>query len=391
MTANGMNSGRYTFTISYNGNIVSSRFPSYSFDGVAKSNFFDYTGVYFTSVNYQIHYDLLPQTAISLLSPYDGMENVRIASDETVRFWNTDTDVLVTSLYNYKGGEVCDPVPIRLEWNDDTNGTYTVKISEYRDLDDAWVFTTSDHFYDVYNLKAGTRYYWKVENGETASRTYTFVTEAGYPRYILSDNISNFRDIGGHQTTDGHTVKQGLAFRLSNFDSASAADKQFILNYLGIKSELDLRGEITKSPLGDTVTPYPISIKWYSGIFAEGESEPLRRAIAVFAKEENYPIGYHCAIGRDRTGTITILLLGLLGVDEDTILKDYVISKNSITGNNDGLAAASFYDNYKSLINGLNTYGKRNDTFQNKVENYLLSIGVTAEEIASIKNIFLEK
>ncbi len=387
-TAAGVNSGKYMISLSYVPSIENNGF-FYSLNGEQKNDFYAYTGDFYT-VELQVKYT--EQTSdIQLVSPYDGETNLRIASAEIVKFWDNDADTVVTSLYEYQTGESCAPVPVRLTWTDKSaSDSYTVSVSETDDFQNAWRYTTSETSLDVYSLKAGQRYFWKVESNGKTSATFAFVTEGGYPRYILTEKISNFRDIGGHQTTDGHTVKQGLAFRLSNFDGASAADKQFILNYLGIKSELDLRGEIVKSPLGDTVTPYPISIKWYSGIFAEGESEPLRRAIAVFAKEENYPIGYHCAIGRDRTGTVSILLLGLLGVDEDTILKEYMVSKNSVSGNGDNLTPQALHDNFKSLVNGLDKYGKRDDTFQVKVENYLLSIGITEEEIASIKNIFLE-
>ena len=390
MTASGVNSGRYRFTLSYNGDVSSSRFPSYTLDGVEKSNFFDFSGEYFAFANKAIYYDHLPAMDISLQAPYDGMENIRIASDEVVRLWNTDSDILITYLYDYALGELCDPKPVRLEWTSKLSGAYTVKVSEQKDLSSAWTFETENEYFDVYNLKAGTRYYWRVECGDIVSKTYTFVTEAGYPRYILSDKVSNFRDIGGHLTLDGKRVKQGIAFRFSNFDSVSEADKVFINSCLGIRTELDLRGQNSTSPLGSGVQAIPVSIQWYGGIFNDGQSEPLRQAISVFANEENYPIGYHCAIGRDRTGTVTILILGLLGVDEDTILKEFMISKISVSGGGDLVSARTLHANYMALINGLNNFGEPEDSFKDRVETYLLSIGITEEEIESIRSNLLE-
>lgn len=35
---------------------------------------------------------------------------------------------------------------------------------------------------------------------------------------------------------------------------------------------------------------------------------------------------YHCTAGKDRTGMMTALLLGLLGVPDDTIVDDFVLS-----------------------------------------------------------------
>ena len=42
-------------------------------------------------------------------------------------------------------------------------------------------------------------------------------------------------------------------------------------------------------------------------------------------------VAYHCAVGKDRTGLLTALLLGALGVDEDTIVADYARSSLAIT------------------------------------------------------------
>ena len=387
--ADGVNEGIFKYSFSYNKNVSSSRFPAYSLDGVERSDFYAYDSSFYSSRVF-VYYDTLPDMDIDLLSPFDGEEDIRIASDEIVRFWDTDTDILVTDIYDYKLGELCDPKPVTLEWRSDIIGAFTVKVSEHEDLHDAWTFATKDEYIEVYNLKAGTRYYWRVENGETVSKTYTFVTEERYPRYILSNKVSNFRDIGGYVTLDGKRVKQGVAFRFSNFDSVSEADKIFINAFLGIRTELDLRGTNSISPLGSGVQAIPVSIQWYGGIFAEAQSEPLRKAIAVFADEANYPIGYHCAIGRDRTGTVTILLLGLVGVDEDTILKEYMVSKLSVSGGGDGVAAKTLYANYLGLINGLNNFGEPDDSLQDKIEVYLLSIGITEDEIASIRSNLLE-
>ena len=374
VTEDGMLSGLYEVSLSYS-------------DGETTAFAFNGT-IYRTSLSIIYREQ---QSDIILTSPRDGEANIRIASDETVRLWHTDNDILISDIYDYKRGEVCDPKPVKLQWNDSQKGaTYTVSVSESIDFTDAWVFSVEGNSLDVYSLKSGTRYYWKVERDCCVSETLTFVTEGGYPRFILSDKVSNFRDLGGYTTVDGKTVKQGLAFRSSHLDNPNSADIDFITNYLGVNSELDLRGEITTTMLGEGVNTYSIGIKSYNGLIEDDWKEPWRQAISVFANEENYPIAYHCAIGRDRTGTMTILILGVIGVDEDTILKDYIISKNSAIGGADGVTSARLYQNYKHTINLLKKFGDMDSTFSECVEAYMLSIGVTAEEIASIRSIWLE-
>ena len=390
-TADGVNSGGFEIKLSYLSNVTSDRFPSYKLDDEERSDFFAYKGEFYTAGVNIVYRE--QSSNILLIAPFDGQTNLRIASEEIVKFWDTDSDTLISKLYNYKLGEHCDPVPVQLEWSGSSNeATYTVSVAETIDFKNAWTYKTTETKLDVYNLMAGQQYFWKVESNGDSSATFTFVTESEYPRYILTDKVSNFRDLGGKTTLDGKTVKQGLAFRLSNFDSVNESDIYTIVNQLGIKTELDFRSnDLTPSTLGDSVTAKRISIKWYAGIFSEGESEPLRQAITVFAYEENYPIGYHCAIGRDRTGTVSILLLGLLGVDEDIILKEFMVSKLSVSGGGDGVSAPTLYNNYASLINNLKSrHGGSGVTFQKTVENYLLSIGVTEQEIANIRDILLE-
>ena len=186
-------------------------------------------------------------------------------------------------------------------------------------------------------------------------------------------------------------MKQGVAFRLSKFDDATENDKDFINLCLGILTELDLSGGDASSPLGDYVQVFPISVQWYAGIFEKGESEPIRQAISVFADARNYPLGYHCAVGRDRTGTVTILILGLLGVDEETILKDYMLSKLSVSGDLDSASARTLYNNFTSLTSGIAAFASPDATFKEQVEAYLLSIGVTEAQIESIRSNLLEE
>lgn len=391
VTADGVNSMRYSYTLSYVANVNAERFPTYTLGGEARSDFFAYDGTFFTVEDCLLRYADLADAYISLLSPADGSENVRTASDEVIRFWDTDADVLITPLYEYHKGELCDPVPVRLVWDAADNGEYTVLVAETPDFKEAREFYTTDEFYDLYSLKAGTRYYWRVALAGVSSPTYTFVTEDGYPRCIHAEGISNFRDIGGYITTDGKKVKQGVAFRLSKFDGATENDKDFINLCLNILTELDLSGGDATSPLGDYVQVFPISVQWYAGIFEEGESEPIREAISVFADARNYPLGYHCAVGRDRTGTVTILILGLLGVDEETILKDYMLSKLSVSGDLDNASARTLYSNFTSLTNGLAAFAAPASTFKEQVEAYLLSIGVTETQIESIRTHLLEE
>ncbi|MCH6573488.1 MAG: tyrosine-protein phosphatase, partial [Proteobacteria bacterium] len=52
----------------------------------------------------------------------------------------------------------------------------------------------------------------------------------------------------------------------------------------------------------------------------------IRRTLATLAEPGARPAMYHCAGGKDRTGIISALLLGIAGVPEDIIAEDYALS-----------------------------------------------------------------
>mgnify|MGYP003311150284 CR=1 FL=1 len=74
------------------------------------------------------------------------------------------------------------------------------------------------------------------------------------------------------------------------------------------------------------------------------------------------------------------MLEALLGVDEISLMKEYQLS-----GICHGDVLSDQMSEFIGRIKALN-----GDSLQDKVEGYLLSIGVTAEEIENIRNIFLE-
>ena len=49
---------------------------------------------------------------------------------------------------------------------------------------------------------------------------------------------------------------------------------------------------------------------------------PIAASLRLFADAENFPILVHCVHGKDRTGLIAMLLLGLLDVDKQACSPD---------------------------------------------------------------------
>ena len=53
----------------------------------------------------------------------------------------------------------------------------------------------------------------------------------------------------------------------------------------------------------------------------------LAEAVRIVVAADNAPVVFHCAAGKDRTGILAALLLGLIGVDDAMIIDDYALSQ----------------------------------------------------------------
>ncbi|MBP5248471.1 MAG: tyrosine-protein phosphatase [Lachnospiraceae bacterium] len=313
----------------------------------------------------------------------DGYENVNKYATGT-KEWSIPEPVKHTwTITSRKKG---DPV------------SFEMKLSESPDMADAKIFTVTEPFCDVYNLKIGTKYYWTVtakfsDGSEATSRVTEYITADTAPRVLYIDGVTNCRDLGGWRTFEGQRVRQGMIIRTARYnddgkESLNITEKGIdtMVNTLGVKTELDLRrDEIrTESALGAGVNYINIPMAGTVVSKIRDYDEKLRQVIGVFAVEENYPIAVHCSIGTDRTGLVCFLINSLLGVQENDLYLDYVFSN---FGHISSLRKASeIKEQYLRVINGF-----PGRTLPDRTEKYLLEIGVTQEEIDAIRNILLEE
>ncbi len=242
-------------------------------------------------------------------------------------------------------------------------------------------------------LKTNTRYYFRItltlSNGVTTGTHGSFKT-ADTPRILSIDGVPNVRDIGGWKTADGKVIRQGLLFRGGEMDGAVKEEYKItqtgidqMIHILKVRTELDLRESSAVASntgaLGDVVKLVNYHTPSYSNIFKENGKAAVGRVFSVLAKEQAYPIYLHDTYGMDQTGTVCYLLEALLGVSEEDLMRDYRISILCHGGlHNTDMNA--FVEQFNKLP------GK---TPQDKAEGFLKEAGVTAEEIAAIREIFL--
>jgi protein-tyrosine phosphatase len=196
------------------------------------------------------------------------------------------------------------------------------------------------------------------------------------------DGLVNVRDLGGWVTADGKTVKQGLLYRGSEIDGIFeekfklTAEGLEQMKALGIKTDFDLRHEGENVLEGEHI--YYNAIQ-YEGAFSEKGREAVRKLFADLAEPANYPAYLHCTYGADRTGTMCYLLLGLLGVEDADLKRDY-----ELTAMYYGYVSPEQMGVFIQKINEL-----PGENTQAKVECFLKSAGVTESQMESIRQIFL--
>ncbi|MFD6352361.1 tyrosine-protein phosphatase [Nocardia tengchongensis] len=180
---------------------------------------------------------------------------------------------------------------------------------------------------------------------------------------------TNFRDIGGYRTSDGHTVRTGVAFRSNGLDGLTDADLAK-LTAAGVTLDVDLRNGSERSSAPDRVptgAQYKVAdvVSFDSGVsFHEFPVITLGRAVidglvngsSDLKMSIQYPFMvdfhgsdvafgtllrsiagnssgatvYHCTSGKDRTGWATATLLTLLGVPRDVVNADFLASNTQL-------------------------------------------------------------
>ena len=171
-----------------------------------------------------------------------------------------------------------------------------------------------------------------------------------FERTIPFDGCFNFRDLGGYPTGHGRAIRARRLFRADGPHALTDADGA-MLRSLGVTTILDLRttteaeerGHFSTAIAGSVTYPLPMTdvlpdvdelVSWtdprvvatrYHEMLVAGH-ESISEALAILTDPEAYPAMLHCSAGKDRTGILSALILGLLGVPDEVIVVDYTLS-----------------------------------------------------------------
>lgn len=214
--------------------------------------------------------------------------------------------------------------------------------------------------YTITNLTPGCTYTYSMTDGR-GERVEGKFKAVGQVRMVSIQDAWNYRDLGGWTGLDGATIKYGKLFRggsLNGTFEGSEVDYQNAdynrytfhgqedIDHLGIRAELDLRGDPTLIPgqWGKEQNAHSVSLlqtKLKDATFFRimsdfGLSYPFQRSsiiqdVAWIIQElqEKRPVAFHCRSGADRTGAVSLLIEGLLGVSEGDAARDYELTSLS--------------------------------------------------------------
>jgi protein-tyrosine phosphatase len=171
-------------------------------------------------------------------------------------------------------------------------------------------------------------------------------------------NAYNVRDLGGYAGSGGRVTRWQRFLRADDLHDLTEPEVEFLIEY-GVRTVVDLRsaGEVHDRPdpfvhheqvayyhlpLGPDQpldqsdfmkNPSPTLLQdFYVGMLRDSPE----RIGAVFARLAAAADGgtlFHCAAGKDRTGIVSMLLLGMAGARDSDIVSNYTCSYEHIMEN----------------------------------------------------------
>ena len=174
----------------------------------------------------------------------------------------------------------------------------------------------------------------------------------------------NFRDLGGWRTDDGASVKWGRLFRADSVHLMTEGDVLRARDQLRIRTVVDLRND-DEIAIGGIGTLAEAAERVHAPLSSRRGLSPIDAAAAVtniatvadrspetlasgylltlersadlitdvvrrFASDGALPGVFFCAAGKDRTGVMSAVVLGAIGVRDSDIVEDYFLTADAI-------------------------------------------------------------
>jgi protein-tyrosine phosphatase len=175
------------------------------------------------------------------------------------------------------------------------------------------------------------------------------------PRHIAIEGTHNIRDLGGYVTARGTMIPPRRFLRADCLHRLGVGGTDRLISE-GLSSVIDLRTkdevatapsffaglagvEYINLPLFDDLSPtalatvdtqhaHPLVPFYISALDTRGAA--VCEILTHIARVQEGAVLFNCTAGKDRTGIIAALLLGLAGVSDEDIIDDYVLTEQMI-------------------------------------------------------------
>lgn len=260
--------------------------------------------------------------------------------------------------------------------------------------------------------------------------------------HIELEGLPNTRDLGGIRGAEGCLIKHGLLIRSGTLAGATERDLKVLLDDFDLRLVVDLRTEeerrekpdpedalmdvrFENAPLLNTETlgvtrqggmrgalkmlravqddPAKVMMDIYPQMLLDqGSQQGFKTFFDSVLSVEEGSVLWHCAIGKDRVGLATMLLLHVLGVSRADIFKDYQATNRYVASRAqeiaDALAAYHLAGKLDASIQVLNSADPRflnaaldavEKEFGDLGAYVEQALGITEEKQAILRNRYL--
>ncbi|MEV5650371.1 tyrosine-protein phosphatase [Nocardia sp. NPDC052254] len=177
------------------------------------------------------------------------------------------------------------------------------------------------------------------------------------PDHLHISGTFNYRDVGGLRTASGMKIRGGVLLRSAQLCHLDQRGHN-TLQQLGVTTVHDLRGPAEADRMGVDLLPAGVRLELtpfdsaigtappheggadrgghldladvYAGFPSMPEVGVAMTAMAQSLARGDGAVLVHCAAGKDRTGWAIATLLRAVGVTEEDILADYLLSNDAV-------------------------------------------------------------
>ncbi|MFA9465521.1 MAG: tyrosine-protein phosphatase [Velocimicrobium sp.] len=332
---------------------------------------------------------------------------------EVQKYGNLTMDIKAKALYDagfdlgdmlkVTVGDTTCSIPFGTSYSDVDTGNLIVRDSKEDDL--LIVAINMGNFSTTYNVGVGDKVTFELEEKEGYLSEYLLrqLKRTDVRSDYKTDSIfANFRSVA----TTG--IKPGILYRSAspiNNEIGRAAYANELAKAVGIKTVVNLAD--SASAIKKYIASDDFNSEYYKSLYDAGSVDALDMGVDLSSKEfgaklakglrfmtkNEAPYLVHCTEGKDRAGFTSAVLEALMGASLDEIVADYMTTYENYYGVEEGSEQYSAIAN-SNIVTSLTTivcgYDKgtniKKTNLSVSAENYLLGIGMTQDEIKTLKS-----